>query len=51
MGWEHLYQSWKLKLPTTLKEENVKTIDQCVEVIIQPTIDFLRDSCTEYAKT
>ena len=45
MGWEHLYQSWKLKLPTCFKEDNIKSLDQIVEVIVQPTLDYLRKSC------
>lgn len=49
MGWNPVYTSWKLKLPTTFKEENVKALDSVVDVIVQPTLDYLRGSCAEYA--
>ena len=51
MGWNHLYQSWKLNLPKKISEENVKTLDQCIDVIVQPTLDYLRSSCVENAKS
>jgi dynein heavy chain len=51
MGWNHLYQSWKLTLPKSFKEVNTKVLDQIVDVIVQPTLDYLRAECAEYAVT
>jgi dynein heavy chain len=34
MGWEPIYTSWKLKLPTSFTPDNTKVLDAVVNVII-----------------
>ena len=51
MGWAHLYASWKLKLPTSFTPDQVKVLDAVVDIIVQPTIDYLRNECAESAPT
>ena len=34
MGWNHLYQSWKLKLPESFTPENIKVLDAVIDVIV-----------------
>jgi hypothetical protein len=41
MGWMHLYTSWKNKLPTRFGEDQIKVLDQLVNVVIQPTLDYI----------
>ena len=41
MGWMHLYASWKNKLPTRFGEDQIKVLDQLVNVVIQPTLDYI----------
>jgi dynein heavy chain len=41
MGWMHLYTSWKNKLPTRFGEDQIKVLDQLVNVVIQPTLDYV----------
>jgi dynein heavy chain len=42
MGWHHLYISWKSNLPTSFGPDQIKVLDNLVEVIAQPTIDHIR---------
>jgi len=51
MGWRHLYDSWKNTLPEELEEEQKKLLDNLVEVIVQPCIDFVRKECKEQTPT
>jgi len=34
MGWEHLYKSWKNKLPEKFDEEHFKILDNLVQIIV-----------------
>jgi dynein heavy chain len=42
MGWEHLYTSWKKNLPSSFNADQIKVLDNLVEIIVQPTIDNIR---------
>ena len=49
MGWHHLYMSWKKNLPTSFNNDQIKVLDNLVEIIIQPTIDNIRKEQKEEA--
>jgi dynein heavy chain len=51
MGWKHLYDSWRNALPEVFEEEQKKVIDQLINVIVQPCIDYLRNECKEQTPT
>jgi dynein heavy chain len=51
MGWRHLYESWRTALPEVFEEEQKKVIDQLINVIVQPCIDYLRNECKEQTPT
>jgi dynein heavy chain len=51
MGWQHLYLSWKKNLPATFNADQVKVLDNLVEIVVQPTIDNLRSEQKEEAPT
>ena len=57
-GWRPLFQSWLNTLPeflTQLEDEQtsqfVKNINELVDVIVQPCIDFVRNECHEVTPT
>jgi len=51
MGWRHLYDSWRNKLPESFEEEQLKVVDHLIEVIIQPLLDFVRKQAKEQTPT
>jgi dynein heavy chain len=51
MGWNHLYQSWRHELPEVFEEDQKKVIDQLVNVVVQPCIDYVRNECKEQTPT
>ena len=42
MGWKPIFNSWKNRLPACLTEDHLKTINELVDVVVQPCIDFIR---------
>lgn len=42
MGWQHLYMSWKTNLPPSFTADQIKVLDNLVEIIVQPVIDNIR---------
>ena len=51
MGWEHLYKSWKNTLPPKFGEDQYKVLDPLINVVIQPTIDYIRKQAKETTPT
>ena len=51
MGWKPLFNSWKNKLPVCFVEEHIKIINELVEIVIQPCLDFIRKECHETTPT
>lgn len=51
MGWRPIFNSWKNKLPTCFLDDHIKTICELVDVIVQPTLDFVRGECQETTPT
>ena len=51
MGWRPIFNSWKNKLPTCFGDEHIKLINELVDVIVQPCLDFIRSDCFETTPT
>lgn len=52
MGWRPVFNSWKNKLPTCFQDDHLmKTVNELVDIVVQPCIDFIRQECVETTKT
>jgi len=51
MGWNHLYLSWKNTLPTKFNEDQFKVLDNLINIIVQPCIDYVRNDAKEQTPT
>ena len=51
MGWKPIFNSWKNKLPVGFHDDHIKVINELVDVIVQPCIDFIRYECHETTPT
>jgi len=46
-----LVDSWKDTIPDCLRENYFKFVDEIIEVVVQPCIDFIRTNCKEITPT
>jgi dynein heavy chain len=55
VGWRPMYESWKNTLPKCFynegNEAHLKNIDELVDVVVQPCIDYIRNDCHEITPT
>jgi dynein heavy chain len=55
VGWRPLFDSWKNTLPDCFyaegNEAHLKNIDELIDVVVQPCIDYIRDDCQEVTPT
>jgi dynein heavy chain len=51
MGWEHLFKSWKNTCPEKFGDDQYKVLDQLINVVIQPSLDYIRQQAKETTPT
>ena len=51
IGWKPHYVSWKNNLPKTFRPEDYENIDLLFEWLIDPSLDYIRKSCSEISPT
>ncbi len=51
VGWFHLFESWKNKLPSSFGEEQHKILTSLVKTLMDPLINFVKNEAKETAPT
>lgn len=51
VGWYHLFESWKNKLPSSFSEEQHKILTSLVKILMDPIINFIKNEAKETAPT